>query len=525
MTYISFEFFILYFGVTFLLYWIFPKKAKWIVLLAGSILFYLFASGGHILSLIATSLIVWASGLIIQKINDKHNEKENGFSAEDRQPLKSKYNNYKKVVLILGIILNVLILIVLKYFNFFSISLQNLFSVDIPELSFVVPLGISFYTLQAISYICDVYSEKYKAAKNPFHVMLYLTFMLTVVKGPISRYDQLGTQLVEGSNIKSKNVIFGSQLVIWGLFKKIVIADRAAEFVSVAFDQNTFESGSLMIIATLLYMLQFYCDFSGIIDILRGLGQIMGFDMPNNFERPFFAKTICEFWQRFNITLGDWVRDYVFYPVSNSKALKKVVKNDKGQLAAYYSKLIPISIALLISWIITGFWYGQAFKYILFGLYFYVLMMIGLLFEPLMAKICKSLKINRGGVIYTFFQKIRTFVLVAFSMLIFRSDSLSQLKAIIISIIEKPDIAFIKKGASNGMGLTVEDYLILIAGFIIVLLVSIISERKIDVREKFSKLPFVFEFIVFITLIFVIIIFGAYGEGYLIVDLPVQLFR
>lgn len=525
MTYTSFEFFILYFGITFLLYWIFPKKAKWTVLLLGSFLFYLFASGGHVLFLILSSLTVWSVGLGIQKINNKYNEKENSLSAEERQALKSKYCNYKKIILAVGIILNVSFLIVLKYFNFFSISLNNLLLVDIPELSVVVPLGISFYTLQAISYICDVYSEKYKAAKNPFHIMLYLSFMLTVVKGPISRYDQLGTQLVNGSKITSKNIIFGAQLVIWGLFKKIVIADRAAEFVSVAFDQNSFESGSLMIIATLLYMLQFYCDFSGIIDVLRGLGQIMGFDMPNNFERPFFAKTICEFWQRFNITLGDWVKDYVFYPVANSKPLKNIAKKTKGKLGAYYSRLIQISVALLISWIITGFWYGPASKYIVFGLYFYVLMMIGLLFEPLTAKICKCLKINRSGVIYGFFQKIRTFVLVAFSMLIFRSDSLLQLKSILLSIIEKPDIEFIKKGASNGMGLTVEDYLVLIAGFIIVLFVSIISERKIDIREKFSKLPFIFEFVVFITLIFVVIIFGAYGEGYLIVDLPVQLFR
>lgn len=525
MTYTSFEFFILYFGITYLLYWVLPKKAKWTVLLAGSVLFYLFASGGHIIFLILSALIVWAVGVGIQKFNDDYSEKESSLGRREKKALKSKYDRYKKAIFAAGILLNLLFIFVLKYYNFFSKTLNVHFSINIPTLSVIVPVGISFYTLQAISYICDVYSGKYKAEKNPLHLMLYLSFMLTSVKGPIARYDQLGTQLVEGRKITSKNFIFGAQLVIWGLFKKIVIADRSAEFVNNAFDQNKFDSGMLLVVAVLLYMLQFYCDFSGIMDVVRGLGQMMGFDMPTNFKQPFFAKSICEFWQRWHITLGEWIKDYVFYPLAKSKPLKAIAKNTKNKLGAYYSALIPISIALLAAWLVNGFWHGPAWNYVAFGLYFFVLMMIGMLLEPLTTKICKGLKINRNGVVCGFFQKIRTFIIVAFSMLIFRANSITQLKSILITIIEKPDLEFLKKGASNGMGLTPEDYIILIGGFILVLLVSILLEKEVDIREKFSKLPFIFEFVVFLGLLFTVIIFGAYGEGYLTIDLPVHVFR
>lgn len=518
MSYMSFEFFILYFGITYLLYWVFPKKAKWTVLLVGSFLFYLFASGGHFVFLILSTVVIWLTGLGIQKLNDNFNQKEKSLEQEEIKALKTKCNNYKLAILTVGVLFNVLFILVSKYANCFDLN-------NIAHFSIIEPLGISFYTLQAISYIVDVYRGKYKAAKNPLHLMLYLSFMLTVVKGPIARYDELGTQLVEGGKVTSKNFTFGAQLVIWGLFKKIVIADRAAEFVNNAFDQTAFDSGFLMLVAVLLYTLQFYCDFSGVMDVVNGLAEMMGIKMPKNFNNPFSAKTISDFWQRWHITLGAWLRDYVFYPILFSKPFMSISKKAKDKSSPYYASLIPTTIALLFAWIANGLWHGPAWKFIVFGLYYYVLMMLGLLFEPLSAKFCNKLKINRNGTVFGIFQALRTFVIVNLGMLIFRAESLIQLKAIIISFIEKLDFASIKRGTSNGMGLTPEDYFVLAGGFVLVLIVGIISKKGIDIREKLSKLPFIFEFVIFLGLLFTIIIFGAYGEGYLTADLPVQIFR
>lgn len=519
MSYTSFEFFILYFGITYLLYCVVPKKAKWCVLLAGSLMFYFVASGGHILFMILSAVTIWAAGLGIQKLNDDFSAKKKSLERAERKALKAKYKKYKLTILTIGVLINLSFILVLKYANFFGSTINSIFSTNIPHFSIIQPLGISFYTLQAISYITDVYRGRYKATKNPLHLMLYLSFMLTVVEGPIARYDQLGTQLVEGNKVKAKDFIYGSQLVVWGLIKKVVIADRAAEFVNNAFDQAKFNSGLLMFTAILFYTLQLYCDFSGIMDVVNGLGEMMGIKMPQNFNRPFFAKTINEFWQRWHISLGNWLRDYIFYPISLSKPFMSLTKSARKKFNPYYANLIPTAVALFFVWFANGFWHGAAWKYIVYGLYYYVLMMLGLFVEPLSAKFCEKLKINRKSTLYGVFQTIRTFVIVNVGMLIFRAESLSQVGSIIKSIFVNPNFGIVKLGTSNGMGLTAHDYYILAIGFVVILIFGIIAEKGIDIRENFSKLPFIVKFVLCLIAIFIVIIFGAYGDGYGVVDL------
>lgn len=519
MTYTSFEFFIIYFGVTYLLYNIVPKKAKWCILLAGSLVFYFFALGGYFEFVIISALIVWLAGLIIDKLNNTFKEKKKIVPKEERKKLKNKYKNYKLTVLALAVISNIGFILVLKYANFFGSTINSIFNTDIPAIKFIQPLGISFYTLQAISYITDVYRGRYPACKNPLRITLYLSFMLTIVEGPIARYDQLGTQLNEGRTFNFKNFSYGAQLVVWGLFKKIVIADRAAELVNNVFDGTQFPSGVVVLAAILFYTLQLYCDFSGIMDVINGLGEMMGIEMPANFNRPFFAKSINEFWQRWHITLGGWLRDYIFYPISLSKPFMKLTKSARKKFNPYYANLIPTAVALFFVWFTNGWWHGAAWKYIVYGLYYYVLMMIGLFAEPLSAKVCKALYINRKAKGFQLFQMVRTFAIVNIGMLIFRATNLKTAAVMLKTIFVNPNFKSLTVGAKNGLGLDLKDYAIILIGTLLIFIVGVLQEKGINIRERISKLPFVIKFVIYMVAIFSVIILGAYGEHYGVVDL------
>ena len=519
ISYTSFAFFILYFGATFVLYTIMPKKAKWCVLLVGSWAFYFIGAHGHVVPLIVSTLTVWAAGLGIQALENRFKAKRKTVERKERKVLKKQYNTYKSLVLALGVILTLGLLLVCKYANFFIATGNTLFHTEWAEADIVQPLGISFYTLQAISYLADVHRGKYEARKNPLRLSLYLSFMLTVVEGPIARYDQLGTELENPKPFSTKNVVYGAERVFWGLFKKIVIADRAAEFVRHVFDMENEYTGVVVAAAILFYTLQLYCEFSGIMDVMCGLAEMMGIKMPENFTRPFFAKSINEFWQRWHISLGSWLRDYIFYPISLSKPFKKLTKSARKKQNPYYANLIPTAVALFFVWFGNGFWHGSGWKYIFYGLYYYVLMMIGLFLEPLFAKLCKALRINRQSGAYRLFQMVRTFAIVNVGMCVFRADSVAHAWRLLISIVTNPNLKALLPGHGNGLELDMGDYVILVLGTGIIFLVSLLQEKGVDIRARISRLPFVVKFIAFILAAFVIIVFGAYGDGYGVVDL------
>lgn len=519
MSYTSFAFFILYFGITYIIYSLMPQKAKWCVLLVGSYIFYFVATKGHVAAIIIATVLVWGSGLIIQKLNADFKQKRKETEKAQRKKLKAKYKRYKLAVLNIGIIATLAILLVCKYSNFFILSTNSIFGTDFDKVHFIQPMGISFYTLQAVSYLTDVYRGKYDACKNPLRVSLYLSFMLTVVEGPVARWDQFGVQLKDCKKFNPSDLVYGAQRVVWGLFKKIVIADRAAGFVNAVFDSHDKYGGLVVVCGIIFYTIQLYFEFSGVMDVVCGMGEMMGLKLPENFSRPFFAKSINEFWQRWHITLGGWLRDYIFYPISLSKPFMNLTKSARKKFNPYYANLIPTSVALFFVWFTNGFWHGAGWKYIVYGLYYYVLMMFGLFLEPVFRKVCDKLKIDRKSKSYGIFQIIRTAFIVNIGMLIFRADTLEQAVSMFTSIFTKMPSSCVNPGASQGFGLDVFDYIIVAVGVLIVFAVSLMTEKGIDVRARIAKLPFVVKFIGFMAAIFIVIIFGAYGDGYGVVDL------
>lgn len=478
MSYASVEF-LLFVLVLVLIYYIFPKKHRYIVLLIGSLIFYYLFSGKYIIFILLSSVITYFSGKLIEKYNDK-----------------------RKLILTLSILLNLSFLLVLKYNNFFG-DIFRVVGINIPYKKFILPIGISYYTLETISYLTDIYRKRMKAENNYLKVLLFLVYFPQIVEGPIANYSRLSKTLFNTERFNYDNFVSSFVLIGWGFVKKLVIADRAGIFVSKVFENNY--GGILLVIGVILYTLQIYADFSGCIDIVSGVSELFGVKLDENFKRPFFSKSIQEFWRRWHITLGTWLKEYVFYPVSLSKINMKLNLKLMKMKSKYLSKFIITAFPLFFVWFFNGMWHGTSFKYVVYGLYYYVLMMIGILLEPILKKIISIFKVNTEVWSYKFFQAIRTILIVCFGMFLFRVDSFAQMGVMLHSK---------ESTALFSLGLKKADFALLIVGIFIMLIVGVMQEFNINIREELQKQNLIFKWLVYYIIIFSIIIFGIYGKGY-----------
>lgn len=478
MSYASVEF-LLFVLVLVLIYYIFPKKHRYIVLLIGSLIFYYLFSGKYIIFILLSSVITYFSGKLIEKYNDK-----------------------RKLILTLSILLNLSFLLVLKYNNFFG-DIFRVVGINIPYKKFILPIGISYYTLETISYLTDIYRKRMKAETNYLKVLLFLVYFPQIVEGPIANYSRLSKTLFNTEKFNYNNFVSSFVLIGWGFVKKLVIADRAGIFVSKVFENNY--GGILLVIGIILYTIQIYADFSGCIDIVSGVSELFGVKLDENFKRPFFSKSIQEFWRRWHITLGTWLKEYVFYPISLSKINMKLNLKLMKMKSKYLSKFLITAFPLFFVWFFNGMWHGASFKYVVYGLYYYVLMMIGILLEPILKKIISIFKVNTEVWSYKFFQAIRTILIVCFGMFLFRVDSFAQMGVMLHSK---------ASAALFSLGLKKSDFALLIVGTFIMLIVGVMQEFNINIRKELQKQNLIFKWLVYYIIIFSIIIFGIYGKGY-----------
>lgn len=482
MSYSSISF-VLFVLTLVLVYYIFPKKQRYFVLLAASVYFYILLSKQYIIFIIINSVVTFFSAKLIKK-----------------------YNSKKKKILLCGIIINLLFLLVLKYNNFFSEIINPIIGVigfEIPYHKFILPIGISYYTLESIGYIIDVYRNKCEPQKNYFKTLLYLIYFPKVIEGPISNYKKISSTLYNEERFSYENFVSGWILIGWGFLKKLVIADRAAILVNEVF-KNSY-GGTTLAIAIALYTLQIYADFSGCIDIVSGTSELFGVKLEQNFRRPFFSKSIQEFWRRWHITLGAWLKEYIFFPVSLSKVNMSLNKSLRKWKFKHLSKFLITAFPLLFVWLANGLWHGASWKYIVYGLYYYILMMLGLLFKPLLDKIIKILRIKTDVWSFKLFQAIRTIIIVCFGMFIFRCETLEDVFRLLNSNVIIP---------ISNLGLKSIDFMILFVGLFVIIIVSTMQELNIDVRKKLQDQNLLFRWIIYYLLIFSIIIFGIYGPGY-----------
>lgn len=523
--------FILFAAAAVLLYFLLPlKKYKWTVLLAASYFFYLCAGYKFAAFILFTTISTYLFALWIDKVSQKSKAtvKENKavWDREQKKKYKNKIKIQKRLIMALVLVLNFGILGFLKYYNFFAGSLNDLLGIfgigfSAPTLKLILPLGISFYTFQSMGYIVDVYREKITSEKNPFKLALFASFFPQIIQGPISFYDQLAHQLYEPHKFDFTRFKHGMQLILWGYFKKLVIADRAVIALNTVLDNYTAYNGTTITFTVLLYALQLYADFSGGIDISRGIAQIFGIDMVQNFKRPYFAKDINDYWRRWHITLGAWLKNYVFYPIAMSKQFINMSKNIKNtkfgstKAGTHIAKVLPTSIASLIVFLIVGIWHGANWKYVGFGLWNGLIIMISILLKPVFDFVLKKLHINPKSFLYGIFQMFRTFLVVLVGYVFDIAPSFSgAVNMIKMSLFDQNICAGI--GQICNLGIGKKDYVILLVGMFIVFAVSVVQEKnsQTSLRTILDKRPLILRWSLTVVCIITILIFGIYGPGY-----------
>ncbi|GAB6168451.1 MBOAT family protein [Clostridium carnis] len=522
MSYVSLNYIFGFLPVVLLLYSIMPQKYRWSVLLLASYTFFFLMSRELIIYLLVSTVSIYILGLCLLWCKKSYLKKEK--NVDNSAILKKSYKKKKRMILLFGILLNVGILIFLKYFSFIvgninpileKLSVTSL----LPQWKFILPLGISFYTLQAVSYIVDIYQDKIEADKNLPRVALFMSFFPIIMEGSICRYSDTAKDLYSGESLKYKNVTFGMQRVVWGLFKNLVIADRLNILVKAVFDNYEGYGGIIIIIAAISYTFQLYMNFSGTIDITIGVGEMFGVKIPENFRQPFFSKTAAEFWQRWHITLGTWFKDYIFYPVSLTKFIKKLGKKTRKKFGKHTGQVISTMIPLFLVWIANGIWHGARWSYIFFGMYYFVLILLGKITEPLNKKVISLLKINKNNILYRCSQSIKMLTIIFIGELFFRANGLKAGLIMFQSIFTKFSWSVAIDGSILNLGLSKRDFAAVILSLVIVFIVGILKEKQILIREKIATWNIFFRWGFYYSALLIVIIFGAYGEGYLPAEL------
>lgn len=515
--------FVVFLALSATAYFITPKRYQWVTLFLANYIFYFIAGGGYFLYLISTTVTIYLATMKLGKMAQKNKEafalKKETMDKEAKKAWKADFVKRKRRILIPTLLFNFGILALLKYYNFIGGNINVIldsFSLGqpFPTYDFLLPLGISFYTFTSIGYLIDVYREKYAPEANLFKVALFISFFPQIVQGPIARFQTLGEQLFRHNTFSYTRVKFGVQLMLWGAFKKLVIADRAGVLVDNIFGFPETFGGAYVAFAALAYCVQLYGDFSGGIDIATGAAQVLGISLDKNFERPYLATSIPDFWRRWHISLGAWFRDYVFYPLSLSKFFTKVGKKGRKLLGNYVGKLLPVLIPQFIIFFLIGIWHGAEWKYMAFGLYNGTLIVLGILFEQPLKKLAQKLGIRTDCFSWRVFQVLRTLALVALGKIITRAAGVSASLYMIKSMVLQWNMKPLLSGGLLQLGLDQADLWVLFLSCLVLLSVSLMQEKGIAIRETLAKQNLLFRWVIYLGAIFALILFGAYGLNY-----------
>ena len=522
-SYFSLLFFMVFLPACLLVYQVFPRKWKKYFLLLASWGFYWLVSGTLIVFLVLSSLSMFFFGLVLEKMQQKMDAGLEGLSRQEKKEKKKPYLAKQRAVAILAAILHVGLLLVLKYSGFFATNVNSLLSVmgtgmSVPVPDFVKPLGISFYTLSALSYILDVYRGTIKADHNPLRLSLFLSFFPQIVEGPICRYRETAQQLWDAGPIQYDHFMKGLQRYLYGMMKKIVVADRLNTAVNIIYTNSTQFDGGVIALSAVAYTLQLYMDFSGSMDAVVGIAQMFGITMPENFKRPFFSKTISEFWQRWHITLGAFLRDYIFFPITTADGMKKLTKKARKKFGNHFGPVLTGSIALFFVWVCNGLWHGAGWHYIFFGMYHLVFILIGNFIMPATVWMNKHLVRPWQAWAYKIFRIVRTCILVCIGEMFFRADSLRIGLGMAKTMFTQFTLKSFNGQLLQTLQIDIHDVIIVLVTTAIVFVISVLNENGYEVREHLAvkKLPVRWAF--YLGLVLYIIIFGAYGFGYLPVD-------
>jgi D-alanyl-lipoteichoic acid acyltransferase DltB (MBOAT superfamily) len=519
MLFTSFAF-VAFAAITALLYFVVPGRIQWCVLLLASYIFYLFAGWEYVFFLIYTTTVTYLTARLMQKRADEEKAYLDSMRDQMDKAAKKAYRAKEKKrrfrILVCGLLLGFGLLAVLKYTAFAVESFNSVLSlfgnsrVRVPSL--LLPLGISFYTFQSMGYLIDVYRQKdVRAESNFFKLALFVSFFPQIVQGPISRFKDLGAQLLAQRRFDSMSFRRGILRVAWGFFKKIVVADTAMIAVKALVSSPEQYQGIYVLMLILLYSVQIYGDFTGGIDITIGYAELLGIRIAENFNRPFSSKSVEEYWKRWHITMGTWFQDYVFYPLSICKPMQKLSTWSRGKSVAV-GKRLPVYIATLATWFLTGLWHGAGWNFIVWGLLNGIVILISREMMPLWRRFWKKYPRLCESKGWNLWRMVRTFLLMGLIRSLDCYRNVGTTFRLWGSMLTKWNVGEIFTGGLNSFGLKTADWCVLAVGVAIIATVSHLG-REVPVRERIAKRP-VAVCAVLCGLILLIAVFGAYGIGY-----------
>lgn len=471
MVFNSFEF-MAFFAIILLLYYIIPKKWQVGYLLAVSMGYYAYTDLKYTVLLVISILLTYGMGLLIEQ----------------------DYKNKKQLILVGGIVLSMGALVLFKYYTMIE-DILNMVSTwlggsKLPEFSLIAPLGISFYSFKVVSYLMDVYRGKIKAEKNIVKYALFVSFFPQIISGPIERAYNFLPQMEEGKKFDYDVVKDGFLLFLWGLFKKIVVADRFAILVNQVFDNVADYNTPAYLVAMVFFSVQIYFDFAGYSDMAIGVGRMLGIETIKNFNRPYSAKSIGEFWRRWHMSLSTWFRDYLYIPLGGNRV---------GQ--------VRWMMNVMIVFVTSGLWHGANWTFLVWGAMHGAYQIIGKYTRSGKDKIMEFVHLRKESVIYQIGSRVINFVLVTYAWMFFRANTMSDAAWITKSLVKPEWEGF----DLWNLGMGKEDFCLSILLIIVFIIIEIIQE-KIALREWLQKRCLPIRWAVYLVIIFTCILFGIYGD-------------
>ncbi len=468
MTYMSFPFY-LFVTAAFLLYYGMPLKHRWLVLLAGSIFFYWRAcgSGAGMAVLLVTILTAYAVGILLERMR-------------------------RKSTLAGTVLLILLPWLCCKNGNYI---LEILLHRD--AVNWIIPLGISFYTLQIISYLTDIYGGRIEAQRNPAKLALYVTFFPQIVQGPIPRYDRLAGQLYAGHSFCERTVVRGFYRILWGFFLKMMIADRAAVVVNEVFDHHDQYVGCYVLVAGILYSIELYADFAACISISKGIANLFGINLADNFNHPYLAVSVKDFWHRWHMSLSEWLKDYIYIPLGGSH---------RGRIRTFLN--------LILTFLVSGIWHGAGLRFVVWGLMHAGYQIAGQLTQKARLRAVGILGLEEAVEVRTWIQRIWTFLCVMVAWILFRAENLTTGLQMIRSMFRVRNVWIFTNDALLTLGLDWKEWLVLTASILILFIVSLKQEKGTVFADRIFGQPIMVRWGLYLIVIFGIMTYGVYGMGY-----------
>ena len=489
-------------------YYLCPLRLRWALLLAASYAYYAYCGANALPFILLTTLSTWAGALYIGRIADQTKAELKARKAEldapGKKALKAAAKKKQRVIFWAVLLVNFLSLGVFKYVPPAASALGK-------PLDLLLPLGISFYTFQSMGYLIDVMSAKYAPEGNPAKFALFVSFFPQLIQGPIARHDQLAPQLTAPHRFDPDTIARGAALMLWGFFKKKVVADRALPLVTEVFANQGEYGGAVIAVAVLFYSLQQYADFSGGIDLVTGIAQLFGIQLAPNFKRPYFSTSLGDFWRRWHISLGAWMRDYVFYPFALTRPVSKLSKAVKARFGAEVGRALPAALGNLLVFLLVGVWHGASMNYVLWGLYNGLILAASALLEPAYKRFGDAHERLVTSRSFYLFRVLRTFLIVNIGWYFDRALRGSDAFIMLLKTVFAPRFAQLTEGTLLTLGLSSYDFGVLAIATVILFAVSLLQERGMKVRERLFALPIIPRWA--ILLVFTLFVLGTFTLG------------